>query len=295
MVVRAGVRWSSSVVTPPKQEPRYDLSVNGARVALLEGRMGRELASLIRRHGGEPVSVPAVREVPLSCSNDVAKLLDALRDGDIQFVILLTGVAVNALFQEAESLGRSQELGIELRKVATVCRGPKPAAALKVRGIAPSMNIVSPFTSSELLTKLAEVELAGKGVALLHYGERALDVAQALRNRGAKLRELCLYEWALPEDIEPLRMMVADIIDGRFAAVAFTSKAQVHHLFRVAALEVGGAERLAEAMKTRVVVATVGPTCSAAVIGFGVVPHVMPTQPKMGPMVGALAQYLTRS
>jgi uroporphyrinogen-III synthase len=269
--------------------------VNGARVALLEGRMGKELASLVRRHGGEPVSVPAVRELPLPCGDDVAKLLDALQSGDLQFVVLLTGVAVDSLFQEAERLGRAQELGIELRRVATVCRGPKPAAALKTHGIVPSMNIASPFTSTELLAKLMELDLTGKGVALLHYGERTLDLAQAICERGAKLFELCLYEWALPEDIEPLRGMVADIIAGQFAAVAFTSKAQVNHLFRVAALETGGAERLAEALRTRVIVATVGPTCSAAVVGFGVAPHVVPLQPKMGPMVEALAEYLTRS
>jgi uroporphyrinogen-III synthase len=257
--------------------------------------MGRELATLVRRHGGEPVSVPAVREVPLSCGDEVASFLDALRDGDLPFVVFLTGVGVKALFEEAERVGRGEELGTELRKAVTVCRGPKPAAALKARGISPSLNIATPFTSTELLEKLAELEIAGKGVALVHYGQRSLELAQALRDRGAKAHELCLYEWALPEDIEPLRQMVGDIIDGRFAAVAFTSQAQVHHLFQVAALEPGRAERLANAMKTRVVVATVGPTCSAAVLAFGVVPHVVPTQPKMGPMVEALAAYLERS
>jgi uroporphyrinogen-III synthase len=269
--------------------------VNGARVVLLEGRREKELASLVRRRGGEPISVPAVREVPLPCGDEVAKLLDALRDGDVELVVLLTGVAVDALFREAVRLGRGEEIETELRKVATLSRGPKPAAALKVRGIVPSLNIASPFTSTELLAKLAEVDLAGKGVALLHYGEKTLEVAQAIRDRGAKLHELCLYEWALPEDIEPLRRLVTDIIDGRFEAVAFTSKAQVHHLFRVAALETGGAERLAQALRTRVIVAAVGPTCSAAVVGFGVTPQVVPTQPKMGPMVEALAEYLARS
>jgi uroporphyrinogen-III synthase len=269
--------------------------VNGAKVALLEGRRGKELASLVRRRGGEPISVPAVREVPLPCGEEVAKLLDALRDGDVELVVLLTGVAVDALFQEAVRLGRGEEIETELRKVTTISRGPKPAAALKAHGIVTSTNIASPFTSTELLAKLAELDLAGKGVALLHYGEKSLEVAQALRNRGARLRELCLYEWALPEDIEPLRKMVTDIIDGRFAAVAFTSQAQVHHLFRVAALETGGAERLAQALRTRVIVAAVGPTCSAAIVGFGITPHVVPVQPKMGPMVEALAQYLAHS
>ena len=39
-------------------------SLEGVRVALLEGRMPRELADLVRRHGGEPYCMPAVRETP---------------------------------------------------------------------------------------------------------------------------------------------------------------------------------------------------------------------------------------
>ena len=63
-------------------------------------------------------------------------------------------------------------MGALLRKVTTVCRGPKPAAALKMYGVVPSVNVASPFTSSEILTRLEEVELTGKGVALIHYGQR---------------------------------------------------------------------------------------------------------------------------
>jgi uroporphyrinogen-III synthase len=224
----------------------------------------------------------------------VSELLDRLRRSDIELAVFLTGAGVKALFQEADRLGQGEVLGQELRKVTTVCRGPKPAAALKSYGVAPSVNIASPFTSTELLARLAEVELTGRSVALVHYGERALEVADALRSRGARLYELCLYEWALPEDLSPLRGLVHDLILGRFAAVAFTSQVQVRHLFRVAH-EDGSAERLREALTTRVVVASVGPTCRAAAEQFGVLSHVMPAQPKMGPMVEALAAYLARS
>jgi uroporphyrinogen-III synthase len=267
--------------------------MNGARVALLEGRMARELASLVRRHGGEPFSVPAVRELPLPCGDAVAKFLDALRTGGLAYVVLLTGVGVVALFAEAERLGRRDELERGLRGLATVCRGPKPAAALKKVGIPPTLNVSSPFTALELIAALSALDVAGKGVALVHYGERSSAVGQALRDRGAEVLELCLYEWALPEDSAPLCALAVDLAEGRFAAVAFTSQVQVRHLFRVAT-EAGHAESLARALTTRVVVATVGPTCSAAVESFGVTPHVMPDQPKMGPMVEALAKYLSR-
>jgi hypothetical protein len=50
----------------------------GMRVALLEARMGGELANLIRRAGGEPYSVPAVRESPLEAHDAVEALIDGL-------------------------------------------------------------------------------------------------------------------------------------------------------------------------------------------------------------------------
>ena len=58
--------------------------------------------------------------------------------------------------------------------------------------------------------------------------------------------DLCVYEWALPEDIGPLEEGIVRILDGGVDAVAFTSQVQVRHLFLVAA-DVGGyAERQCE-------------------------------------------------
>lgn len=43
-----------------------------------------------------------------------------------------------------------------------------------------------------------------------------------------------------------------------------------------------------------VVVAAVGPICSAAVEAAGVVPQVVPHNPKMGPLITALAEHFAR-
>ena len=46
--------------------------------------------------------------------------------------------------------------------------------------------------------------------------------------------EIPLYEWALPEDQEPLIRLVHDLVGGRVDVVAFTSSPQIKHLFIVA-------------------------------------------------------------
>ena len=112
-----------------------------------------------------------------------------------------------------------------------------------------------------------------------------------LRRRGARLKEVKLYEWALPETVGRLRLLVHEILDGGVDAVAFTSQIQARHLFHVAR-EMGLATALARALNDRIIVASVGPTCTAVLRELGVTPHVAPERPKMGPMVTALGEHL---
>jgi uroporphyrinogen-III synthase len=57
------------------------------------------------------------------------------------------------------------------------------------------------------------------------------------------------------------------------------------------AATVGAQVALVDALNTRVVVAAVGPVCQAALEDAGITPHVVPVNPKMGPLVASLAEY----
>jgi uroporphyrinogen-III synthase len=140
------------------------------------------------------------------------------------------------------------------------------------------------------LDALAPLDLRGKTAGLIHYGERSADLADGLRKRGAAIDEICLYEWKLPEDTSALEQLVRDIIDGGLDAIAVTSQIQIRHLFQIAD-KIGKHPQLADALNRRIVVAAVGPVCAAALRAFGVVPHVQPAHPKMGPMMIALSDY----
>jgi len=269
------------------------VTLRGARVALLEARLSEELAALFRRHGAEPHCCPAVREERRDCGAEVAALLDDLRREPSSVFLFSTGVGVDALFAEARRLGREAELAQAVGGGLAVCRGPKPLAALTRVGLSAGLNAKSPFTTDDLLEALAAVELAGRQLVLVHYGERNLPLVAALEARGARLRELVLYQWRLPEDLTPLRSLVAELAERRFAAVAFTSQIQARHLFQVAA-EMGRAEALRETLRADTLVAAVGPTCARALEELGAPPHVVPENPKMGSMLLALAERFSR-
>lgn len=264
--------------------------LKGKRIALLEARLGTELGRLVARHGGEACSFPALREQPVEAADEVAALINDLRARKFSFIIFQTGVGVAALLAEAEKLWQLGELLGALKEITTICRGPKPAAVLARQGLKPQINAPAPYTTAELLAAMDKLELQDKGVAVLHYGERNQALVEALTARGARLAELCLYEWQLPENTAALRNLIGELPRGAFDAVIFTSQIQARHLFQIAQ-ELNRAEELKEALNRQTVVASIGPTCSESLRALGVEPRVEPEHPKMAPLVAALAHY----
>ncbi len=256
--------------------------------------MSGALASLIAKRGGEPICVPAVREVPMDCAADVARLIDSLEAGGVDIAVFQTGVGARALFREADKLGRLDALLTELRRITTVCRGPKPTAALKQAGVQVSVGIAAPYTTAELLDGLDTIPIDGKRVAALQYGERNEALLDRLHQRCTAVQDLCLYEWMLPDDTGGLRALVDELLGGSVDAIAFTSQVQIRHLYKVAS-ERGVSERtLSDALNGGVIVSAVGPTCAAALSAVGVTTDTQPDYPKMGHMVNALAEHVSR-
>ena len=264
--------------------------LTGKKIALLEARMSSEFANLVKRHGGEPINAPALREVSIDATDEVATFLNYLESGEIKFVVFQTGVAVAGLITEAEKLDRNIELLEALQKVTTICRGPKPTAVLSRNGIKPTLNTPEPYTTTDLIAVMSELDLNNQGVAVLHYGERNAELANSLEASGAKLLELCLYEWQLPENLEPLKNLIDDLHHSKIDAVAFTSQIQARHLFQIAK-DLNREAELLNSLNSKTVVASIGPTCTAALLQLGVAPKIEPEHPKMGPMVIELMKY----
>lgn len=264
--------------------------LSGKRIAILEARMTSELANLIQRHGGEVLQAPALKEASIDASAEVNELIERLQTKAITHIVVQTGVGVAGLLTEAEKLNRKDELIALLQASTVIARGPKPLAVLSRNGIKAQVTTAEPHTTTDLIAACKTVDLNGQTVAVLHYGERNAELTQALQTQGANVFELCLYEWQMPDNTEPLRTMIAATINGDLDVVAFTSQIQARHLFQIAD-DLGQADALRAALNEKTVVASVGPTCSAALNTFGVPPRIEPTHPKMGQMVLAITDY----
>jgi uroporphyrinogen-III synthase len=155
----------------------------------------------------------------------------------------------------------------------------------------PHVQTVRPHTTTDLLAALSTVDLQNQRVLVLMYGERNEAFAAALAERGARVTELCPYEWALPQDPGGLEALIDDTIGGRVDVMIFTSQVQFRHLMQVA-VSIGQRDALLGALRDEVITASVGPVCTRALRAEGVIPDVMPAMPNNPSLVQAVAEYL---
>jgi uroporphyrinogen-III synthase len=263
-------------------------ALDGRAVGVLESRRGAELAALVRQLGGIVVSAPAVQQIERP--DDIGRFTDLLVTGCFDIVIFLTGAGVNAVLDDADRRQRLNATVATLGQITLACRGPKPLAALRRHGLTPAVTTVKPHTSCELADALAPVDLEGRSVGLIHYGERQPMLTETLRGRGADVHDVCAYEWMLPDDLDGLIALVDDVIAKRLDALLVTSQIQYRHLFEVAD-RLHRVAALHNALRDDVVLGAIGPVCADVIRRSGIVPDVMPPTPNLPSLVRALADY----
>ena len=251
---------------------------DGLRVVSFESRRANEIAELIRRQGGDPFVAPSMRETPIENNPEAFAFAERLFRGEFDMMIFLTGVGTRALDKVLASRFAPQAFAEALRKITIVARGPKPAAALREMQVPVTVNVPEPNTWRELLAAIAGRN--ERRIAIQEYGKSNPDLLNALRERGAEVAPVRVYQWDLPQDVGPLREAVRRIVAGEADVAIFTTSIQINHLFRLAA-ETGLAEALHAALK-RVAIASIGPTTTEALEEFGVKPDIVPSHPKMG-------------
>ena len=262
---------------------------DGLRVAIFEARMAGSLADLVTRHGGEPISAPSMREVPLEESPEALAFVEDLAAGRFDLTIFETGVGVRYLVDLLAPRMSKADWVEALKKTKVVARGPKPATALRELGATIDVMVPSPNTWRETLAALDDrAPVTGLHVAVQEYGKPPVELLAGLTDRGADVTRVPVYRWALPVDLGPLRSTLARIVAGEIGAVLFTAAQQVDHVLEVARAE-GIEDDLRATLAARVVVGSVGPTTSEALRANGLPVDVEPEHPKSGHLVAAVA------
>ncbi len=270
-------------------------SFNGLRVLSLEARRAKEVEKLICTYGGEPIVVPSMREVGLESNQHVLEFAAKVLEGSYDLIIFMTGVGVRTILEIAETKYDREDFLAALRKVKIAARGAKPNSALRELKVSVDVTAEEPSTWHELLQAIdAEYgdSLGKMHVVLQEYGASNPELLSELSERSRELTKVPVYQWALPEDLQPLRECVLGVLNGMIDVVLFMTAVQVIHLFRVAE-QMGVQDDLREALR-KTVVLSIGPTTSEELTHYGIEPDFEPSRPKMGFLVNEAAQYASR-
>jgi len=264
------------------------------RVVSFQNRRSEEMGHLIEKRGGTIIQAPSMREVPLEDQHHAFEFADILLGGNLDGIILLTGVGTRMLV-EAMCLQHPHEaIHSALQDLPKLCRGPKPVAYLKTVSMKPTLVAPEPNTWRELIAEFDRVDypLQGKKIAIQEYGHSNPDLEEALRQRGVEIIPIPVYGWKLPEDTSLLESALKTIAAGNADIALFTSAQQVQNVFEVAKAMDSYDDIHREL--NQMLVASVGPITTEALEKFHVAVKLEPEHPKMGHLIKCLSENATR-
>ncbi len=194
--------------------------LHGRRVVVTRARaQASGLAATLRGLGAEVVELPAIRIEPRIDSEEVGDAVAQLMDYSL--VCLTSPNGVRLLFEAMEDAGLDARA---LAGVTVAAIGPGTARALAERGILADV-VPERFVAEGLIEALADIEVGGKRVLVARAAEARDVLPDALRERGAELDVVPLYETVReqPGDREIEAAQSADY-------VTFTSSSTVTNL-----------------------------------------------------------------
>ena len=249
-VAAAAIGPPAIVLTGPVAARRETIAwlerrpLHGRRVVVTRARaQASGLAAALAALGAEVVELPAIRIVPRLDSPEVR---DAVSSIHAYALICLTSPnGARLLFEALAEAGRDARA---LANATVAAIGPGTAAALAEHGI--RADIVPERSIAEALVEsLRDFEVANRPVLIARAAEARDLLPEALRERGAKVDLVALYE-TVAEQPDPAAVEAAEDADY----VTFTSSSTVRNFIAA----VGG--RFPE--RARIV--SIGPVTSEA-------------------------------
>jgi len=259
-VAREEVKAPALIVVGRVVERREELAwlerrpLHGRRVVVTRARaQASGLAATLRGLGAEVVELPAIRIEPRIESDEVRAAVAGI--GEYALICVTSPNGAHLLFEALDSAG----LDARALAAATVAAiGPGTARALAAHGIAADV-VPERFVAEALVEALAEVEVEGRRALVARAAEARDVLPDALRQRGAEVDVIALYETVREEP-------GAEAIEAARSAdyVTFTSSSTVTNL----------TEALGDRFPADARVVSIGPVTSEAARAAGLEVHV---------------------
>jgi uroporphyrinogen-III synthase len=232
-----------------------------------------------------------MKELPLSDHPQALAFGDTLLSGEVDVVVLLTGVGCRTLLDILETRFPLDAIKDALQNTILVVRGPKPAGVVKALGLQPQILVPEPNTWRDILHALDASYpegLTGKRVAVQEYGVSNPELLEGLRQRGAQVTPVPVYRWTLPDDLKPLQQLLQQILKEEIPVLLITNAVQVDHLLKT--LGDNTAIKQLQIVLPHMMVASIGQLASERLRHHGFPVDLEPSHPKMGILVKEASQ-----
>jgi len=260
--------------------------LHGKRIVVTRARaQASSLAATLGQLGAEVVELPAIRIEPTIETQAVREAVG--RIGSYALICVTSPNGAHLLFEalsaaglDARALGgpEKQQAGqagsdaVAQAGTAVAAIGPGTARALAAHGV--SADIVPErFVAESLVEALSEVDVTGKRVLVARAAEARDVIPEHLKNRGAEVDVVSLYE-TVREEPNPEAVEAAQSADY----VTFTSSSTVRNL----------TEALGDRFPATARIVSIGPITSEAAEEAGLEVHVEATRHDIDGLVEAL-------
>ncbi|MGH2957800.1 MAG: uroporphyrinogen-III C-methyltransferase [Solirubrobacterales bacterium] len=245
-----------------------DRPLDGRRIVVTRARaQASELARRLAGLGAEPIELPAIRIEPRLDTAEVRRAVESLHS--YALVCLTSPNGVRLLFEAMAEQGRDARA---LANATVAAIGPGTASSLEEHGVLADV-IPERSVAEALVEALANLPVEGKPVLIARAAEARDLLPEALRERGAEVDVVALYETVAehpdPDSIE--RAAEADYI-------TFTSSSTVHNLV----------EAVPDGLPSGARVVSIGPITSEAAREAGLEVHVEAARHDIDGLVEAL-------
>jgi uroporphyrinogen-III synthase len=282
-------------MSPPQSASDDSAVLAGRTIAVPETRQLDVLAGLLERRGAAVMRCPLVgiRDAPEQ-PPVIAWLKRRLATPSDDLIVFYTGEGVERLYDCARRAGIEADFVAALRRTRKLTRGPKPRRALRKLALDAELEAATPTTDG-LIETLMKLELPHRRVAVQLYSpDQDMRLVDYLRRRSVEPDCVAPYVYASATEDAQVIELIVKLAGGEIDAIAFTSKAQVQRLNKLAHdknLDAELSQGLAAAR-----VAAIGPVVAAELEKSGFRVDAMPAQSfSMKPLVTALCESLATS
>jgi uroporphyrinogen-III synthase len=279
-------------MTSPQAADDDSTALAGRTVAVPETRQLDVLAGLLERRGAAVLRCPLVgiHDVP-DQEPVIAWLKRRLATPSDDLIVFYTGEGIERLMAAARRAGVDADFVSALRRTRKLTRGPKPKRALRRLDLEAELEAAAPTTDG-LIETLMKIDLPHRRVAVQLYAtDQDMRLIDYLRRRSVEPDCVAPYVYASAAEDEQVVELIGKLARGEVDAIAFTSKAQVQRLRKLARDQGLDAELTKGFDAARV--AAIGPVVAAELGASGVRVDAMPEESySMKPLVTAICDLL---